>query len=89
MKFIRNPANRPVCEFYKAGHCKFGPKGQNKEGKCYNRHPDPCNKSNSGPCADKKCKFMHAAPICTFFKKKTCERKFCKFTHLSSARSVK
>ena len=24
---------------------------------------------------------MHAAPVCTFFKKNACERKFCKFSH--------
>ena len=24
---------------------------------------------------------MHAAPVCTFFKKQACERKFCKFSH--------
>ena len=80
-KFMMNPANRPVCDFYKAGQCKFGPKGQNKEGKCYNRHPEPCKKSSSGPCSDKKCTLMHTAPVCTFFKKQACERKFCKFTH--------
>ena len=80
-KFMRDPINRPVCDFYKAGHCKYGPKGQNKEGKCYNRHPDPCPKFSTGKCIDKKCKLLHPAPVCTFFKKKACERKFCKFTH--------
>ena len=24
-KFRSDPANKPVCEFYKAGHCKYGP----------------------------------------------------------------
>ena len=70
-----------MCEFYKSGHCKYGPKGQNKEGKCYNRHPDPCEKFSAGTCNDKKCKLMHPAPVCTFFKKQACGRKFCKFSH--------
>ena len=76
-----DPANRPICEFYKAGHCKYGPKGQNKEGKCYHRHPEPCQKFASGKCTDKKCSLMHTAPVCTFFKKNACGRKFCKFSH--------
>ena len=78
-KSKNNPDNKRICEFYKAGHCKYGPQGQNKEGKCYNRHPEPCQKD--GECTDKKCAFMHAAPVCTFFKKQACKRKFCKFTH--------
>ena len=76
-----DPTSKPICEFYKAGHCKYGPKGQNKDGKCYNRHPEPCQKSIAGKCTDKKCLLMHAAPVCTFFKKNACERKFCKFSH--------
>ena len=86
-KFVMNPENRPVCDFYKAGQCKYGPKGQNKEGKCFNRHPDPCQKSK---CTDKKCKLMHPAPVCSFYKKQACERKFCKFSHpKGSSKEVK
>ena len=28
---------------------------------------------------------MHAAPVCTFYKKNACERKFCKFSHSKPA----
>ena len=59
----------------------FGPKGQNKEGKCYKRHPAPCQKFEAGECDDKTCTYMHAAPVCTFFLKNKCQRKHCKFTH--------
>ena len=78
-KFKQN--NPVICEFYRAGHCKFGPKGQNKIGKCYNKHPEPCQKFSDGQCKDKKCAFMHTAPVCTFFLKQKCQRKHCKFTH--------
>ena len=64
----------PICRFYKAGHCMFGPKGQNKEGKCYKRHPAPCQKYEAGECDDKACTYMHAAPVCTFFLKNKCQK---------------
>ena len=73
--------NTSVCDFYRAGHCMFGPKGQNKKGKCYKKHPEPCEKFSDGGCEDKNCSFMHPAPVCTFYLKKKCDRKHCKFTH--------
>ena len=45
--------NPSICEFYKAGHCMFGPKGQNKLGKCYKRHPEVCK--NDDGCMEKNC----------------------------------
>ena len=62
----------------------FGPKGQNKEGKCYKRHPAPCQRFGAGECNDKDCSYMHAAPVCTFFLKNKCQRKHCKFLHQRS-----
>ena len=59
----------------------FGPGGQNKEGKCYKRHPYPCQNFAAGKCNDKNCVYMHAAPVCTFFLKGKCQRNHCKFTH--------
>ena len=77
--------NPPICEFYKAGHCMFGSKGQNKLGKCYKKHPEPCEKFISEGCKDNKCTYMHPAPVCSFFLKNKCERKHCKFTHKRKA----
>ena len=67
--------NSSVCDFYRAGHCMFGPKGQNKKGKCYKKHPEPCEKFSDGGCKDSNCQFMHRAPVCTFYLKKKCDRK--------------
>ena len=55
-KFKRkNPA---ICQFYRAGHCMFGPRGQNKEGKCYKKHPNPCQKFAADGCDAKDCPYM-------------------------------
>lgn len=38
---IPTPTSRPLCRFYKAGHCKFG-------GDCINRHPGHQNRLHKG-----------------------------------------
>ena len=50
-----------ICQEYKKGQCKFGPRGSNSQGKCHFNRPRPCMYFETPAGCKKKdrCEFLH------------------------------
>ena len=50
-----------ICQQYKKGQCKYGPRGTNSQGKCHFNHPRPCMYFDTPAGCKKKdnCEFLH------------------------------
>ena len=50
-----------ICDAYKKGTCKYGPRGKNSQGQCHFKHPRPCmyHETPTGCKKGNKCDFLH------------------------------
>ena len=48
-----------ICDAYKKGTCKYGPRGKNSQGQCHFKHPRPCmyHETPTGCKKGNKCDF--------------------------------
>ena len=80
---------KPICNFYKKGKCKYGIRGKN----CQFKHPKICpkllkhgNKSPNGCNAGTKCTMFHPRMCSSSIRKGECFNLDCTYTHVKGTK---